>query len=322
MTIDTIKNLVAEDLKLVNHRMKETLKDEQGFVNTLGHHLIDGGGKRLRPLAVLLSSRACAYEGNHHINAAILVECFHTATLLHDDVVDDSKLRRGKETANSLWGSEASVLVGDFLLTLTLELLLNIDNNKVQRLMSKTVHEICRGELKQLANRNNLQLSPEDYFDIIRSKTALLFAASTSVGPLLQNQNHPLEKAFYNYGIHLGNAFQLIDDTLDYCADPKVTGKNSGDDLADGKLTLPILHVLKHGNEIQRKLIQTSFEQSSLSHFPDILDAIDATGAIEYTRATANREKNLAIECLEDVPDSPYKEALIELAVFALERNY
>ncbi|MCX7114822.1 MAG: polyprenyl synthetase family protein [Gammaproteobacteria bacterium] len=320
MTINRLKTLVQNDLDAINNRLLQIVEMESGLANELSQHIMSAGGKRMRPLIVLLSSQACGYQGSLHIPVATLIECFHVATLLHDDVVDESTLRRGKETANSIWGSKASILVGDLLLTIVLDQLLQLGHAKVQQVLSKTVHDITQGELKQLANRHNINLSYEDYLDIIRSKTALLFALSASIGPILQG-SEALEDAFYQYGLHLGNAFQLIDDTLDYCSDAQTMGKNSGDDLADGKLTLPVLHVLHHGNDLQKKLIMDSFESGSHSHFVEILSAIEATGAIEYTRAAANREKNLAIQALDPVPDSQYKTALIDLATFALERN-
>lgn len=322
MTIDRIKALVSKDLDAVNALILEKIGSESGLADTLGHHILNSGGKRLRPMLVLLASRACNYQGQLHIPLAALVECFHTATLLHDDVVDESTLRRGKQTANTIWGSKASILVGDFLFTQTVQFMVEVDHPPIQRLLARTAHDISRGELKQLANRCNMRLSLEDYLDVIRSKTALLFAASTAIGPLLQDPNHPLEQAFYQYGLHLGNAFQLIDDTLDYCSDADTMGKNSGDDLADGKITLPLLHLLKHGNEIQKKLVEQSLQTGSRSHFTEILSAIESTGSIEYTRAVAKHERDEALKALALVPDSPYKSALIDLAHFSLERSY
>lgn len=322
MTIDRLKSLVSQDLDAVNALILQKIESEMGLVDNLSQHILKSGGKRLRPLLVLLSSRACTYEGDQHIPLAALVECFHTATLLHDDVVDDSTLRRGKQTANTIWGNKASILVGDFLFTQTVQFMIEVDHPQIQRLLARTALEISRGELKQLANRCNFELSLEDYLDVIRSKTALLFAASAAVGPLLQDRHHPLETAFYNYGLHLGNAFQLIDDTLDYSSDADTLGKNTGDDLADGKLTLPLLHLIKHGTEIQQKLVQQSIQTGSRSRFSEILTAIESTGSIEYTRAAAKREQDDAIASLAPVPDSPYKAALIDLAKFSLERAY
>lgn len=285
-------------------------------------YILSSGGKRIRPTLVFLSSKACDYQGDSHIKLAAIIESFHTATLLHDDVVDDSALRRGRQTANTKWGSKASILVGDFLYTLTVKLMTEVNHERIQTLLANTSYEVTSGELKQLLNRNNPNPSVDEYFEIIRRKTAVLFAAAASFGPLLVDPAHPHQEAFYKYGLHLGNAFQLIDDTLDYCADADTTGKNTGDDLADGKATLPILHVLMHGNELQQKLASLSLESGTREHFKEILDAIESTGAIEYTRAAAKREKDLAIEAISVIPDSPYKAALIELANFSLERNH
>jgi octaprenyl-diphosphate synthase len=322
MSIDNIKNMVQSDLDAATNLILVRAKEKGSLAADIVDYIFSSGGKRIRPTLVFLSSKACDYQGSLHIKLAAIIESFHTATLLHDDVVDESALRRGKQTANTKWGSKASILVGDFLFTLTVKLMTEVNHQSIQTLLANTSYEVTSGELKQLFNRYNTSPSVEEYLEIIRCKTAVLFAAAASFGPLLVDPNHPHKQAFYDYGLHLGNAFQLIDDTLDYCADAGITGKNPGDDLADGKATLPLLHVLKHGNELQKKLASLSLESGTREHFTEILDAIESTGAIEYTRAAAKREKDLAIEAISIIPDSVYKSALIDLANFSLERNH
>ena len=322
MTIDRLKRLVQEDLNQVNALIIEKIHSQIGLIDDLSNHIIQSGGKRLRPLLVLLTSHACHYEGQDHITLAAMIEFFHTATLLHDDVVDESTLRRGRKTANELWGSKASILVGDYLFTQSVQLMVSVDQWKIVRLLAQTAHQITCGEVKQLVNRHNFALSIPEYLDVIHDKTALLFAAAASIGGILSQSADSIEKALYSYGLHLGNAFQLIDDALDYCSDPDSIGKNIGDDLADGKATLPLLHALKKGTVKQQEIIRTSLQEGSLVHLPAILTAISATNAIEYTREYAAQEVQLALRALEPIPDSRYKEALRDLALFAVERNY
>lgn len=322
MTIDRLRALVNEDFNAVNHLIIDKIQSDVGLIKDLSQHIVKSGGKRLRPLLVLLSSNACGYQGSHHISLAAMIEFFHTATLLHDDVVDESTLRRGKETANSIWGSKASILVGDFLFTQSVQIMVEVGNSAILDLIANTSHQISCGEVKQLANRHNPGLEFEDYFDVIRSKTALLFAAAACVGPIISNSSTEVKDSIYAYGLHLGNAFQLIDDALDYCSDAQTIGKNIGDDLADGKATLPIIHALKYGTELQKEQIKESLQQGSLEHLPDILIAIEQTKAIEYTKKIAAQEVDLALTSLMVLPESTYKTALIDLARFALQRTY
>lgn len=322
MTIDRIRALVGDDFAAVNHLIIDKIQSQVGLIDDLSHHIVESGGKRLRPLLVLLSSKACGYEGTHHIGLAAMVEFFHTATLLHDDVVDESTLRRGRETANSIWGSKASILVGDYLFTQSVQLMVDAGSMDVLKLMASCSHQISCGEVKQLANRHNTALSFDEYFDVIRSKTALLFAAATGIGPILGDKSPELRTALFDYGLHLGNAFQLIDDALDYCSDAKTLGKNIGDDLADGKTTLPLIHALKHGTPTQQSQIKDSLEQGHLKYLSEILEAIKETKAIEYTRMVAEQEVDRALTALTELPDSPYKQALIDLAHFSLGRDH
>lgn len=320
--IDRLKSLVSNDFDAVNALIIANIQSQIDLIGDLSSHIVASGGKRLRPLLVLLASRACNYQGENHIPLAAMVEFFHTATLLHDDVVDESTLRRGKETANEIWGSKASILVGDFLFTQSVQLMVNVNNSAVLHLMANTSHQISCGEVKQLVNRHNPALSIEDYLDVIRSKTALLFAACAGIGAILADISKEVEQGLYTYGLHLGNAFQLIDDALDYCADAQTIGKNIGDDLADGKATLPLLHVLQCGTAAQQELIKQGLKQGGLKHLPQVLDAIKETNAIEYTKQFAAKEIDTAISALQVLQPSIYKDALIELAEFALQRTH
>lgn len=322
MAIDHLRDLVNEDFNAVNMLIIDKIQSEVGLIDKLSHHIVQSGGKRLRPLLVLLASHACNYQGRQHINLAAMIEFFHTATLLHDDVVDESTLRRGKETANEIWGSKASILVGDYLFTQSVQLMVNVKNWSILNLLADTSHQISCGEVKQLANKHNPALSIEEYYQVIRAKTALLFAASAAIGAILAEAGKEIEQSLYAYGLHLGNAFQLIDDALDYCADAQQLGKNIGDDLADGKATLPLIYAMQKANPTQKKVIEKSLLQGGLDKIDDILQIIKETKAIEYTRQCAADEVDKALTSLHILPASKYKQALIDLANFAIERNY
>lgn len=322
MPIESIRALVSDDFKAVNTLIVNKIESQIGLIDDMSHHIIESGGKRLRPLLVLLSSNACGYQGTDHITLATMVEFFHTATLLHDDVIDESTLRRGRQTANDIWGSKASILVGDYLFTQSIELIVDSGNPEVLKLFAKTALEISCGEVKQLTNRHNPALTFEEYFDVIRAKTALLFAAAACIGPIISKSSKELQDGLYAYGLHLGNAFQLIDDALDYCSDARTIGKNIGDDLADGKATLPLIYAIQHGTDLQKQQIMESLKKGSLDYLPEILRALEETKAIEYTKKIAAEEIDKALSSLVILPDSRYKEALINLALFALQRSY
>ena len=322
MTINRIKQLVQDDFERVNELIIDKIHSQIGLIDDLSHHIVKSGGKRLRPLLVLLASRACRYEGSDHITLATMIEFFHTATLLHDDVVDESTLRRGRETANAIWGSKASILVGDYLLTQSVQLMVSVRNWKIMDLLSATSHQISCGEVKQLINRHNFSLTISDYLEVILSKTAVLFAASASIGGIITNSGDAIEHALYQYGLHLGNAFQLIDDALDYCSDPNTIGKNIGDDLADGKATMPLIFALHHGTATQKDLIESSLQEGSLAHLNEILTAIYETNAIEFTKNYAREQVEIALKALEPLPESSYKTGLKELALFTTAREY
>lgn len=322
MTIHSIRELVANDYQAVTDLIICKIQSQVGLIDDLSKHIVESGGKRLRPILVLLSSHACNYLGQDQINLAAMIECFHTATLLHDDVVDESTLRRGKETANTIWGSKASILVGDYLFTQSVQLMVEVNNSEILQLMANTSHQISCGEVKQLVNRRNSDLSVDDYFDVIRCKTALLFAASAMIGPILAGSDPTIKQSLYDYGLYLGNAFQLVDDALDYCGDPLNIGKNIGDDLADGKMTLPLLYALQHGNLQQQAVIKESIAEGSLKKLDQILLAIETTNAIEYTKNLASMEIDKALSALNVLPDSVYKDGLKDLALFALSRTH
>jgi octaprenyl-diphosphate synthase len=322
MAIEHFRKLVSEDFDAVNALILEKIESEVSLIDDLAGHIVQSGGKRLRPLLVLLSCHACSYKGSDHIKLAAMVEFFHTATLLHDDVVDESTLRRGKETANEIWGSKASILVGDYLFIQYMQLMIEVGDLNIMRILMEISYDISCGEIKQLNNRHKPSLSEEEYFDIIRSKTSILFAASAGLGPLISKAHDDVYQGLFHYGLHLGNAFQVIDDALDYSSDAETLGKNIGDDLADGKATLPLIYALKHGSEVQQALIKDSIEHGRIDALPDIMAAIKETNALDYTRKVAQAEVDKAITALEVLPDSIYKKTLTELAQFAIERDH
>lgn len=322
MTVHHLRALVSEDFEQVNTLISQKIQSQINLIEDLANHIVKSGGKRLRPLLVLLASKACHYEGKEHISLAAMIEFLHTASLLHDDVIDESTLRRGKETANKIWGSKASILVGDYLFTQYMQLLVDVGESNIMHLLTNIAYQICRGELKQLCNRYNFDLSLEEYFDVIRSKTSLMFAASATMGAMIGKCGPTVEQGLFDYGIHLGNAFQLIDDALDYCSEAATIGKNIGDDLADGKATLPLLHVLKYGNITQQQQVRDSLTRGSLQYLPEILVAIEETKAIDYTKRVAATEVKYAISALQVLEESKYKDALIELAHYSISRDY
>ena len=322
MSIHHSKMLVSHDFEAMNRLIVDKIQAHTGLIDDLANHIIQSGGKRLRPLLVLLSSQACHYQGQDHIILAAMVEFFHTATLLHDDVVDESTLRRGRKTAHAIWGSKASILVGDYLFTQYMQLMISVGSIPIMQLLTDIANQIACGEIKQLSNRHNDNPSMNDYFDVIRSKTSLLFAASTAIGAMIANADEAIVQGLYNYGLHIGNAFQLIDDALDYCSDATTMGKNIGDDLADGKATLPLLYILQHGSDTQQQQIRTSLTAGSLEHLPAILEAIAQSDAIAYTKTIAQQEVDKALSALTILPNSTYKEALMDIARYAVGRDH
>ena len=322
MNIDRIRELIAADMDNVNELIEKSLYSEVDLIDQLGHHIINSGGKRLRPAIVLLSARAFSYEGEQHINLAAIVEFIHTATLLHDDVVDASLLRRGRETANQRWGNEASVLVGDFLYSRAFQMMVNAESMRIMHILSEATNTIAEGEVQQLINRQDPDTTQENYLKVIRHKTAKLFEAAAQLGAVISDRSEKEIAAMAAYGRHLGTAFQLIDDVLDYSSSTEELGKNIGDDLAEGKPTLPLLYAMWNGNEKQTKLIRDAIEHGGLEHLEQIKEAVNSTGAITYTAKIANEEAELAISELKGLPTSKYLDALYALARFSVERNY
>jgi len=322
LNINNIRALARADSQAVNQLILARLSSDVALINELGRYIINSGGKRLRPLLVLLASRACGYQGEHHIELAAVIEFIHTATLLHDDVVDASDLRRGNETANAIWGNEAAVLVGDFLYSRSFEMMVSVGSMRVMEILSTTTNVIAEGEVLQLLNCHDPNTTEDLYRDVIRYKTAKLFEASAQLGAVLGKQPEAIEQAMASYGMHLGTAFQLIDDALDYGSSGENIGKNIGDDLAEGKPTLPLIYAMRNGTPEQVKAIRQAIENGGRSHIQPVLEAIESTNAIAYTAQAAQREADTAIEALAELPASPYKEALYGLAEFSVSRSY
>ncbi|MDX1335631.1 MAG: octaprenyl diphosphate synthase [Gammaproteobacteria bacterium] len=321
-SIQAVLDLISEDMSAVNDLILKRLHSEVVLVNQLGHYIISSGGKRLRPALVLLSAGACNYQGTHHHQAAAIVEFIHTATLLHDDVVDASELRRGRETANALFGNEASVLVGDFLYSRAFQMMVEIGQMRVMDILAEATNVIAEGEVLQLLNCHDPDTTEARYMEVIHSKTAKLFEAASQLGAILSGQSEEIESALAAYGMHLGTSFQLIDDVLDYSASSEEMGKNVGDDLAEGKPTLPLIYAMRNGTEEQAAVVRKAIEDGGHDLIEPVTEAIQATGAIAYTEQVARDEANRAIACLESLPDSPYKEAMIVLAEFSVNRTY
>lgn len=322
MDIEAVYSLVADDRKAVDDLIRERLHSEVVLINQISHYIINSGGKRLRPVILLLVARALGYEGRDHHELAAVVEFIHTATLLHDDVVDASELRRGKKTANNVFGNEASVLVGDFLYSRSFQMMVRVQSMRVMEILADATNTIAEGEVMQLLNVHDADLTEEDYQEVIRCKTAKLFESAAELGAVLAGRDKDEQKAMADYGMHLGIAFQLIDDALDYSATSEELGKNIGDDLAEGKMTLPLIHVMRNGSEEEAALVRHAVENGGKDEIDAILAAIESTGAIAYTSRSAEREADRAIAALSGLPDSPFKEALETLARFAVSRTY
>lgn len=322
MTTDDINLLIAEDLEQLNVCIQTRLQSEVVLINQIGTHIINSGGKRLRPIIHLLSARALSYEGKQHIDLAAIIEFIHTATLLHDDVVDNSDLRRGKDTANALWGNAASVLVGDFLYSRSFEMMVEIDQMQIMAILSHATNTIAEGEVLQLLNCHDPDTTEERYLEVIHNKTAKLFESATELAAVICNQSAEQQASMAKYGMHLGCAFQLIDDVLDYTSSAEELGKNLGDDLAEGKPTLPLIYAMRNGSKADADMIREAIENGGLEHIEKIHQAIQSSGAINYTEECAKKESQLAIESLNILPDSKYKQALIYLAEFSINRNH
>jgi octaprenyl-diphosphate synthase len=322
MDISSARDLIAGDMQAVNELILRRLRSDVVLINQIGHYIVNSGGKRLRPMVVLLAARACGYDGDQHIELAAIIEFIHTATLLHDDVVDGSEMRRSQETANAVWGNSASVLVGDFLYSRSFEMMVSIDLMRVMEILSHATNRIAEGEVLQLLNCHDPDTSEAQYTEVIRRKTATLFEAGTRLGAVLAGGTPTQEQAMAAYGMHLGIAFQLVDDMLDYSPGNEALGKNVGDDLAEGKPTLPLIRALAKGSPTQQTSIREAITQGGRDSIDAVLEAIESTGAIKYTAALAQAEAQRAKEALGALPQSRYSDALRDLAEFAVSRTY
>ncbi|WP_029134264.1 octaprenyl diphosphate synthase [Sedimenticola selenatireducens] len=321
MEMSTIRELVAEDMKAVDALILRRLQSDVVLINQVGHYIVNSGGKRLRPMIVLLAARALSYPGAGHIDLAAVIEFIHTATLLHDDVVDESDMRRNRDTANAVWGNAASVLVGDFLYSRSFEMMVDMNSMRVMEVLSHATNRIAEGEVLQLLNCNDPDTTEEKYREVILRKTATLFEAGSRLGAVLGGATPEEEQAMADYGLHLGIAFQIIDDALDYSTSSEEIGKNIGDDLEEGKPTLPILRAMQVGSAEQRAVLREVIEKGGREHIDIVMAAIESTDAIEYTARLAAEEADKAKQALEAIPESPFRDALAALADFAVRRR-
>ncbi|MDP4598547.1 MAG: polyprenyl synthetase family protein [Pseudomonadales bacterium] len=314
--------VVANDFTAVDQLIIGSLSSRVPLVEEISGYLIEAGGKRLRPLLVLLAANACNYKASKHINLAAIIEFLHTAMLLHDDVVDESDLRRGRKTVNAAWGNPASVLVGDFLHSRAFEMMVEIGNMRVMEILSRATNTIAEGEVQQLGNIRNPDTTEANYLQVIARKTAMLFEAASHSGAVLANASEAEEKALQGYGLHLGLAFQLIDDILDYEGTTADLGKNVGDDFAEGKVTLPLIIAMRNGDDGQRAFIRDAILSGDISEMAQLLSIVKATGGLQYTSDMARAEVDKAINCLASLPSSKYTQAMQNLAEFAVARRY
>ena len=334
-----MRAVIADDMRAVDTLIRQRLNSDVVLIRAIAEHIIAGGGKRLRPSLVLLAAGACGYGAgsapapapgpdvrnanqNAHHELAAVVEFIHTATLLHDDVVDESELRRGRKTANAEFGNPASVLVGDFLYSRAFQMMVSTGSLRVLEILADATNTIAEGEVLQLLNAHNAAVAEADYLAVIRRKTAKLFEAAAQLGSVIADAPAPIVEGLSRYGMHLGTAFQLIDDVLDYSGDATSTGKNLGDDLNEGKPTLPLIYVLHHGSPAQVAVVNRAIEHGGREGFDEVLAAIEATGALAYAHEAARRESALARAAIDALPGSRYKDSLLELASFAVERDY
>ena len=320
--IQAIRGLIKDDMEAVNELVHEKLRSGVPLIDQLGNYIVNSGGKRLRPALVLLSANCFAYPERDHIKLAAIIEFIHTATLLHDDVVDASMLRRGKATVNQRWGNEASVLVGDFLYSRAFQMMVEVQSAHIMAILADATNTIAEGEVQQLLNRRDPDTTEQRYLEVIHNKTAKLFEAAARVGAVIAGQDQQTERAMAVYGKHLGIAYQLIDDVLDYSASSERLGKNIGDDLAEGKPTLPLLYALWHGSNQQTAVIKSAIHHGGRRDQEQINAAIEATGALGYTAERARKEASIAMEAIAALPQSEYQEALLALARFATERKH
>jgi octaprenyl-diphosphate synthase len=322
VTLEAIRGFVEADMRAVDGVIRARLESEVLLIRQVAEYIVGGGGKRLRPLLLLLSAGAFGYQGPHRHELAAVVEFIHTATLLHDDVVDESDLRRGRSTANALFGNSAAVLVGDFVYSRAFQMMVGVDNMRVLQVLADATNVIAEGEVMQLMSCHNPDIKESDYLEVIRCKTAKLFEAATRLGAILGGAPRDQEDAIADYGMRLGTAFQLIDDVLDYSGEQAVIGKNLGDDLAEGKPTLPLIYAIRHGTESEAQLVRRAIEHGGRGELTEVIEAIRSTGALEYAREQARRESHAAGEALVRLPHSRQRDYLLQLADFAVTRSY
>ena len=322
MTLEQIRDLVTADFEAVDRVIKRRLHSPVTLVDQVARYIIYSGGKRLRPLLVLLAARACGHQGERHIDAAAIIEFIHTATLLHDDVVDGSSLRRGRDTANEVFGNPASVLVGDFLYSRAFQMMVALDRMPIMDIMGDATNAIAEGEVLQLMNAHDPNTTEERYLDVIHRKTARLFQAAAQIGAVVSDASTKVVESLARYGKHIGTAFQLVDDALDYQADEAALGKHLGDDLAEGKPTLPLIYAMQHGSGDQRAMIRHAIEKGGLDQLQEITRAVASLGGLAYTARLAQCEADQALAALAPLPESVFREGLSELARFAVARKH
>lgn len=309
-------------MEAVNAVIRRQLYSDVPLVNQIADYIISAGGKRIRPVLVLLMANAYSYHGTHHHDLAAVIEFIHTATLLHDDVVDESSMRRGRKTANAMFGNAASVLVGDFVYSRAFQMMVAVQNIRVMEILADATNVIAEGEVLQLLNMHDPDVTEERYLQVIRSKTAKLFEAAAQLGALIAGAPGDAVDRAAEYGRSLGTAFQLIDDVLDYSGNAADIGKNVGDDLREGKPTLPLIWVMQNGSAEQRQLVRACIETGDEQHFDDILTAITSSGALDYTRRAAERAAQQASLAISSLPVSQFKDSLLQLCAFAVDRNH
>lgn len=322
MDFKAIYSVVDADFKAVNDLIVRQMHTQVPFIEQVGRYIIDSGGKRLRPLVCLLAARALGYTGTHHLTVAAVVEFLHTATLLHDDVVDASNLRRGRATVNAVWGNAPSVLVGDFLISRAFQMVVGVGNMKILQILSDATNLIAEGEVLQLVNCRNPETSEDSYFRVIHYKTAKMFEAAAQSGAVLAGPSEAQELALANYAAAVGSAFQLVDDVLDYTGNAETMGKNVGDDLAEGKPTLPLIHAIRHAAPDKAQVIKDAIRNGGLDHLQEIVATVQECGALEYTMRRAREKVQEAKDQLEVIPASLYKDALLALADLAIQRDH
>jgi len=320
MDLDAIRELISSDLAATDQLILDRLASDVVLINQVGHYIVGSGGKRLRPVIVLLAANALGYTGKHHIDLAAIVEFIHTATLLHDDVVDGSEQRRSRDTANAVWGNAASVLVGDFLYSRSFEMMVEVDDMRVMNILSTATNKIAEGEVLQLLNCHDPEVDEARYREVILRKTATLFEAGTRLAGVVTDADQTIDEALAAYGRHLGTAFQMIDDALDYGSSGVDIGKNIGDDLAEGKPTLPLIRAMQVGTPEVSALIHQVIEEGGVDRVDEVIKAIQSTDAIEYTANLAREEARLAKQALEALPASAYRDALAAVADFSVDR--